>query len=63
MVKTQQITTPQEYRGKLGCPFPNDGVHDRTILITAGRFCLETEPDILILVCNYERMILAGFPQ
>jgi hypothetical protein len=41
MLETQQITMWQEYRDSPDCPFPNDGVHDRTTLISGGRFCLE----------------------
>src|SRR5713101_4330741 len=41
LVKTQKITTYQEYRSRLQCPLPNEGVHDRTTLIRAATFCLE----------------------
>ena len=30
-----------QYLGGLQCPFPDEGVHDRTTLISAVRFCLE----------------------
>ena len=52
-MKTRKIATHQQYSGGLPCPFPNKGVHDRTTLISAVRFCLEPDPDMFVIVRDF----------
>ena len=54
--------TADKLRVNRGCPFPNEGVHDRTTLTNAGRSCLDSRGRYLHLVYNCESIILAGFP-
>ena len=61
MVKTQKITAHQQNSGGLPCPFPNKGVHDRTTLISAVRFCLGPESEMFVTVRDFHNDV-AGFP-